>query len=616
MINWQDINLKNRTSGQFKTTCPACIDERTNKRDTSLSVNLDKGVAKCHYCEDVSIRDYDKIKKPKDYKLPVQEWHNFTSLSDGMVKWFKSRGISQSTLMDCKITEEEYYQPSIQKKVKNIVFNYFEGDTLINKKYRSADKKFTQSAGTKNIFYGINDIIGEEEVYIVEGEIDKLSLWEIGVKNCISVPNGANDNDDVWQNCENYLSDVSKFYIATDDDTKGNEVAEKIAQRLGRWRCERIKFKNKDANDDLKESKLVLEESLLNREKYPVSGTHSVSDFKQGIFDLYRNGLPDTLQPKNNGLNALNGLFSFMRGQLTVTTGIPSHGKSNFMEWYLLNVIAEYDMKMSMYSPEHSPYELHQTNFIQKFYGKPFFSDKEGIKKVTEQEIEKFIEWADEKIYISCPEKQKTPDWDWILETFKEQVYAYGVDIFLIDAFNKVILSGTGSQKEKIDDALTRLTAFAQQNNVAIFLVAHPTKMKKNEDGIYECPTLYDVAGSADFRNQTHNGNSIYRNFGEDEYTKFVNLKTKFSFQGEIGSEVQFKYDVVSGRYYDYMGSCSREPLVDLFPYQEEKPEIPKIPEIPRNDIFNEINTLGEFEEVETTGKEFNFENNDEPAPF
>jgi len=562
MIDWKTLTLK-KSSGSEKLRCPSCDETRSDKKDRSLVVYHNDGVGKCFYCNEVSIRDYTEIQQPKKYQLPDQTWRNYTNISDKIVKYFKERGISQSTLMDCGITEERYYQPQLKKEVNNIVFNYFEGDTVVNKKYRSAEKKFTQSAQTKNIFYGVNDIIGEKEVYIVEGEIDKLSLYEIGIKNCVSVPNGANDNDDVWENCKKYIGDVETFFIATDNDEKGNEVAEKIAQRLGRYRCKRVIFKNKDANDDLKEGVTVLESSLSNLKLYPVSGSLSVSDFKMGIFDLYSNGLPSTIYPKNNGLERLKDKFSFMMGQLTVVTGIPSHGKSNFFEWYLLNVLAENDFKMSLYSPEHSPYELHQTNFIQKFYGRNFWSDKEGLPRITKNEIEDYIGWANEKIYISSPDKGDEPNWEWIFKTFKEQIYSYGINIFLIDAFNKVILSGTGTQKEKTDQALTKLTAFAQQNNVAVFLVAHPTKMRKNEQtGLYEQPTLYDVSGSADFRNQTHNGAAIYRYFGDEEYTEFTNLKTKFSFQGEIGSSERFQYHLPSGRYFQYGARANTEPLI------------------------------------------------------
>ena len=104
-----------------------------------------------------------------------------------------------------------------------------------------------------------------------------------------------------------------------------------------------------------------------------------------------------------------------------------------------------------------------------------------------------------------------------------------------------------------INVVLTKLTHFAQANNVLVYLVAHPTKMQKNEQGVYGVPTLYDVSGSADFRNQTHCGYTIYRTFPEnkeEERTVFYNMKTKFSFQGEIGSKVEFKYCHVNGRFY------------------------------------------------------------------
>lgn len=70
---------------------------------------------------------------------------------------------------------------------------------------------------------------------------------------------------------------------------------------------------------------------------------------------------------------------------------------------------------------------------------------------------------------------------------------------------------------------------------------------------MYNSPTLYDVSGSSDFRNQTHDGFSIYRFFGDDENepkTVFENLKTKMKFQGEIGGQIEFDYHLPSGRYF------------------------------------------------------------------
>lgn len=586
MIDWNSIDLKGKTSGQVKVKCPSCIDRRTNKKDTSLSVNITQGVGKCWYCEDITIRDTEEV---KEYKLPPQNWKNYTKLSEKVVKWFESRKISQATLINCGITEEQLHGK------QNIVFNYFEGEKVIRKKYRSAGKKFSQFPGAKNIFYGINDVIGHTDCYIVEGEMDKLALYEIGIKNAISVPNGANDNDDVWENSKKYLEGIEKFYIATDCDTKGNELSDKISQRLGKWKCLRVTFKNKDANDDLIEGREVLESSIKNAKRYPVSGTFTAKDIEQQLFDLYENGLPETIYPKHECFGKLKEVFSVMRGHLVTGTGIPSHGKSAWTEWYVLNLVNDYNMKASFFSPEHSPMELHQSTFAQKFHGKSFF----GGERLSKEELSEYIEWSKERIYLTTPENGSFPTWNWLFDKFKEQMYSYGIDIFVIDAFNKLGFDKSGNRLEQINEVLSKLTIFAQMNNVIIFLIAHPTKMQKNEKGVYSMPSLYDVSGSADFRNQTHDGYGIYRHFGDkdlgEDYTEFVNLKTKFSFQGKMTEKVEFEYHIPSGRYYERYSNVPRGVLSDFnLKVDKEPTEEKKLPQMnPKqafdiDDLYNE----------------------------
>jgi twinkle protein len=226
-------------------------------------------------------------------------------------------------------------------------------------------------------------------------------------------------------------------------------------------------------------------------------------------------------------------------------------------------------MKASFYSPEHHPFSLHHSTFIQKVYGKNFFKDFDGVPRVSKEEIEKYKEWANDKIYLTAPDNNVSPTWGWLLDRFKEQMICYGIDIFVIDAFNKLEFDKSSNRLEQINEVLTKLTTFAQMNNVIIFLVAHPTKMKKNESGTYESPTLYDVSGSSDFRNQTHDGYCIYRSFNEDGgYTTFTNLKTKMTFQGEIGAYSDFEYDLPSGRYYERGTKCPTHSLINNDSYQ------------------------------------------------
>ena len=600
-IEWETLRFRKK-SGKEKLRCPSCDAQRTDKKDTSLLINHSDGYGKCFYCEALTFReDKSKEVKQKDYKLPIQTWRNYTTLSDKLVKYLESRKISQSTAINLKWTEESYYQPKTGKQGNNLVFNYFEKDILVNKKYRDGNKNFTQSAGTRSIFYNINSAIGANEVWIVEGEFDVAALYEVGVKSVISVPNGANDNDDYWKNSEEYLKGVKKFIIAVDNDEKGKALQERIAQRLGRYRCEYIEFENKDANDDLKCG--VLHNTIKKRQRFAVSGTFKVSDLKGGILDLYNNGLPKTLYPKASYFKGMKEVFSVMRGQLSVGTGIPSHGKSNFTDWTVLNLVNDYNLKASWFSPEHSPMELYHTNLMEKVIGRNFWKDKQTSNnatalRITPEEINQYEEWANEKIYLTSADGGQLPTWDWLLEKFKEQMFSFGIDIFVIDAFNKVLLP-PGNRLEQINIVLTKLTHFAQSNNVLVYLVAHPTKMQKDESGQYNVPDLYSVSGSADFRNQTHNGYSIYRNWanedlGIEEGTDFYNMKTKFNFQGAIGEKISFNYSQVNGRYY-VKGSA--EPLGSLINNTDKVllPEKKDLPLMESKDVFEDYNTKGEI---------------------
>lgn len=607
MINWADIETKGRTSGTIKAICPACSHDRKKKTDPCLSVNLDKGAAKCWHCEEVAWREPIK-RQQREYNSPPPEWTNHTALSEGAVKWFAARGITQKTLIACKITEEKHYQPAAQREMNNVVFNYFEGKKLVNKKYRSAKKQFTQTKGAKKIFYGINDIVDSDEVIIVEGEMDKLAMYEAGFENCISVPNGANDLNDVFENCEEYLKGVKSFLIAVDMDAAGMKLEENLILRLGKHRCKRVKFTGKDANDDLLCGDI--QNALKTAQNYPVEGVYTAADCSDEIFDLYKNGLERAIRPKNIHLKEFGDGFAYLSGQLTVITGIPSHGKSNFLEWWLLNLAIDHEMAIGFFSPEHLPMKIHHAQLAEKVIGKPFYADYFDVKKMSALELEKYRDWSSDKIYLTAPDAGNIADWNWLFQRFEEMIFRFGIKVFVVDAFNKVKRNNPDSLGE-INEVLARLTNFCQQHDANIFLVAHPTKMRKRDDGKFEVPNLYDVKGSGDFYDQTHNGGVIYTDF-DSGVTKWETLKRKYKHQGIQGFEAAFKFCAANGRYYPVDAQPDYSPLIKIVDVPDLESEIkPKAIEQNRgldfekphdfSDEFSELIGINDDDEFELT---------------
>tara|TARA_R110001632_G_scaffold76966_4_gene174253 strand:- start:312 stop:2003 length:1692 start_codon:yes stop_codon:yes gene_type:complete len=541
-MNFSDYNIIiKRNSGQVKTTCPKCSPGRKKKTEPCLSVNIDEGIWNCHNCNwkgGIKKRnEYMKIyKKPK--------FKTLSKLSEGVVSWFNERGISENTLISNKISEGIEWMPQIQKNTNTIHFNYYCNGELINIKYRDGKKNFKLVKDAEKIFYGLDDIIGEESVIIVEGEMDKLAMYEAGFKNCVSVPNGASNLK--MEYLKDFPDNLSRVYIAVDNDEPGEKLADEISRRIGRDICCKVEYPEdcKDMNDVLvKHGKSFISGLLSHAKMYPLEGVLSVSSFENDIDHLYETGLQ---KGATVGHSSFDKLFSFTTSQLTVVTGIPTHGKSNFLEHICMKLAASHEWKFGVFSPEHFPLQLHFSVLAEKFIGKSFRKDTK-FERMSRTELGQAKGFIEDKFHWIRPDGESFTI-DAILEAAKGLIKRHGINALIIDPYNKIHADLKGeSETSYINKFLTKLTIFKQKYDIHIFLVAHPRKMNKGDDKLYEVPTLYDIAGSANFYNQVDNGITVYRDFKNSITSVFVQ-KVKFRHIGEVG-ESQFKYNLQNGRY-------------------------------------------------------------------
>jgi twinkle protein len=107
------------------------------------------------------------------------------------------------------------------------------------------------------------------------------------------------------------------------------------------------------------------------------------------------------------------------------------------------------------------------------------------------------------------------------------------------------------SETDYISHALKRCRQFARRMGVHVWMVAHPAKLRKDNDGTYPVPTLYDISGSAHWRNKADNGLCLWRDFGNHMAPVEVHVqKIRFKQIGSIGM-AQLRYRKVTGRYLD-----------------------------------------------------------------
>jgi len=547
-MTYEDFKIQiphGKISGEITTICPECSHTRKKSKDKCLGVNLDKRVWRCNHC---GWSGFLKNDLPKiEYKKPI--WHNKTDLNEKVVLWFEKRGITQKTLLKTRITNGFEWMPQTQKEENTINFNYFRNDELINIKYRDGKKNFKLFKDAELVFYNLDVIKDKAECFIVEGEIDCLSLIEAGIENVVSVPNGANlktNNLQYLDNCYDYFSDKKEIILWLDNDIAGRKLKYDIAERLGFERCKFIEIDDcKDANEYLLKYGLNALITCKSKSQYfPIEGVYTISDVSNEIDDMYINGLD-----KGVDLQIPNFTLNIVKGYLTVITGIPSHGKSDFVDYLCLKLRINHDWKGCFYSPENRPTQLHFSKMVRKISGKHW----DGLNRIGLDEVNEIKTYLDKYVWFLKPEK------DFSLTSILKQIAAikqrYGLEYFVIDAWNKI--EHADDKTSYIGKCLDEIVTFCEVNNVHCFLVAHPTKIKKNGNTQkYEIPTLYDIAGSANFYNKADNGICVYRDF-ETNLTQVHIQKIKFDHWGNECC-AEFLYDVKSKRYYtDVLDSSS-----------------------------------------------------------
>jgi len=543
-MDYRDFNIEvntPKTTGEYQTTCPQCSADRKKKKDKCLSVNLDKNTWFCHHCGWKG----GLINKIEEVNYIKPEWKNNTNLSENVVKWFEEkRNINQKTLIDFKITEGLEYMPQVSKEVNTIQFNYFRGEELVNVKYRTGNKHFKLHKGSELIFYNLNSLGENKEIIICEGEIDAITFHQCGFKNVVSVPNGANINTNNFQyldNCINLFDDVEIIILATDNDIAGRKLRHDLAERFGVERCKYIEFNEyKDANElFIHKGMIGISDSLKSLKSFPLEGVFTIEDFDNEINDLYENGLDRGVK---TGIFDLDEHIRFVKGYITTITGIPGHGKSDYVDQIAICLFNSNKWKFAFYSPENKPTKLHFSKMARKIVGRNWF----GQNRITVGELNEVKKRLNNNFWFVKPEKDFTLDS--ILKHVKSLKKMYGIDAFVIDAWNKLEHKYGQSETKYIGESLDKLGMFCEENNLHCFLVAHPRKMQKNKDNNqYAVPELYDISGSSNFYNKTDNGISIYRNF-ETGQTEVYIQKVKFSHWGKTGC-IFHTYDLDSGRF-------------------------------------------------------------------
>ena len=569
------INLPHYGEAEHRTKCPQCSHLRKKSNDNCLSVTVtnDAVLWYCHHCEwqggtkdSTYVSTYSsKIKQSwiddpismEAKVVPIASSDNHT-LSPNSLIWLEKRKISQATA-------EKF---GLFTKDKKLCFPYLLDNKIVNIKYRTADKKFLQEKNAIKCIYNIDAVekLWKEKDYnnhtksviFVEGEMDVLALYEAGFRNAVSLPDGApqtakfDQNDKRFKAFEHskWLFEADEVIVATDNDDNGKALKLELIHRFGKDICKVVNFPRiddwqcKDANECLIHyGKQVLKECIENADEFPISGLHSVKEYHDSVQNIYDG---NEQKPFSTGFDKLDEIYRVMPSTFNLVTGIPNHGKSNFLDQILLNLAENHSWSFAIFSPEHST-PSHIRRLLEKRCRKPF---EIGINpRINQEELNDGIDFLD-KHFRFIENTEEIPNIDFILTKAKLAKRRFGINGLVIDPFNQISPDRDYAKREDehIRDIIAKCQQFARNHNMVVWMVAHPHKLSRNDSGIIPPPDLYQVSGSAHWANMADVGLVVHRDFEQDT-TKIITRKIREQgVYGEIG-QVFFRFDRVKRVY-------------------------------------------------------------------
>lgn len=447
---------------------------------------------------------------------------------------------NEKAFEDRKLDIETATQMGARFEAGRFLFDYQDKGVTRFRKVRTQDKTFwIEPAGQPLQLWNLDALrdlpsaLGET-LTITEGEFDAIAVQQAFGGFVVSVPNGTTEtrstgpvlvSDDtrfsyLWDENERLIKEIDQFdriILCTDSDKPGRILRDELAMRIGEARCWRVSFPDgcKDANDVLmKGSTEALRRAL-----------HNAVPMRPGC--LVR---PSESPPNPNkvyyssGWGGFDKHAMFMLPELCVVTGEPGHGKSQWVRSLTFHLAEAHKWKIAYLTPEDPPHRLvrdmerfaKRRNLTGLMSGKPQWNPSAAEEAANKA-------WVDQHFMISVPPEDEALTLDMVEAEMASAALHHGCKVFVIDPWNEISHDRKGRpDTEYIEQALLRIKKKARRYGMILIIVAHPRKIEPGKK-----PNLYDISGSANWRNRADHGIIVHRAVPDADIVEVIVEKIK-----------------------------------------------------------------------------------------
>lgn len=429
-----------------------------------------------------------------------------------------------------------------------LVFPFFREGRIVNRKFRTkivpgADKgRLWQDKGGQQIFWN-EDVLRDDSLtgrplIITEGEFDALAAIQAGFLRTVSVPAGAPDQPvplehegpkyDFLTQARDLLriERCAEIILAVDNDEKGAFLLHDLSVRLGRFRCKYVVYP-RDPKDPDRRLKDLNDVAIAYGSRGVVETINRAQWLKvDGVFRMSELPPVPPAVSYDIGFDVLRAHYKVRLGDFAVVTGIPSMGKTSWVNDLCCRLAWQHGLNVAFASFEQSPQRDHKRNLRTWF-------NKKLVSQQTHEELARADEWIDDRFTFIVPSEDDDVTLEWFLDRAEAAVVQHAVEVIVVDPWNEMDHNRAQGESltEYVGRAIKTFKRFARKFQIHLIVVAHPSKQLKDADGNYRVPTLYDISDSSHWYNKADIGIVVHR----DENKTIIRV-AKSRYHDEIGT--------------------------------------------------------------------------------
>lgn len=584
-------------NGQYNLVkgCPIC----GNPKPHHFYINQESGMWDCkrcqangnwnqfraHWGDDPTVLPEYTGERPKverEYRtLDYQQARNYASaLWSGLGDSAKyldylrvKRGLKDETLKHFKVGLDK----------RNISIPIFDAsDMLVNIRYRidpmdteRDDYRYITEKGCKSIMFNEKCLKDSpREIYLTEGEFDAMTLWQAGIKNVMSVTQGAGYWGKEWADT---LKNVKRIYICYDNDEAGMKGALNAAEELGKDRCRIVQIplpdgaKKYDVSDFFVGGGTADEfKKLANKAKMPTAlGEDAIKQLYEYNEELRKKILEGDYKGVSTGYEKLDSIIGgYRRGRLIILSGLTSVGKTTFSENLILSM-AQRQKSVMFVSMEMPPVDIARKFLMM--YGRITGEQLDGIKTDTDPlmaTVDKALAGIagdgkpDEALPVYLLNEKGEVDLSTVLDVGRVAKEQYNAELLVIDHL-QYFSTSTNNRASETANITRQIKKMAMLLDMPIILLAHLNRSGRQQQkrGLY-VPTMSDLRDSGAVEQDADQVVFVCRDSessDQDDKKKAV-VKVAKNRDGRTG-HVSFMFDLDIGYFVEMPGENYLEAL-------------------------------------------------------